>query len=84
MKRYLSRLRTDVLLNRAAVLRAMGISSIEEFVDASYAGAMKLMPLLESLPMSLPVLDVDTTDGWNPDLDAIVEFVIATTLNRPE
>ncbi len=76
-ERYLNRLRDDPLLNRAAVLRALGHSSIEDALAERAAGASTLGPHLFDVGNSnLRRLTVDTTDGYVPPLEDIVEFVL--------
>jgi len=77
MDRYLFRVRNDTLVNRPAVLRALGFPTIDDAVASYRAGAEKLMPLLEDLLIVAPAIDVDTSDGYDPNLDSIVGFVIS-------
>lgn len=76
-ERYLNRLRDDPLLNRRAVLRALGHSSIEDALAERSAGASAFGPLLFDVGNTdLRTLTVDTTDGYVPGLEEIVEFVL--------
>jgi len=76
-ERYLNRLRDDPFLNRAAVLRALGHSSIEDALAERAAGASTFGPHLFDVGKSdLRTLTVDTTDGYVPGLDDIFAFVL--------
>lgn len=76
-ERFLSRLRNDPFLTRPAVLQALGHSSIEDAIAKRAAGASEYGPLLfDAGDTDLRALTVDTTDGYVPRLEEIVEFVL--------
>ncbi|HKE77324.1 MAG TPA: AAA family ATPase [Acidimicrobiales bacterium] len=74
--------RADRLLNRRPVLDALGYATVDDHTAAaaarmgSVAGAMRV-------DLGLPTLRVATDDGYEPGLDAIVEFAVAATPRRP-
>ncbi len=75
--RYLNRLRNDPFLNRPAVLRALGHSSIDDALTERSAGASAIGPLLFDVANTgLRTVTVDTTDGYVPSFEEIVEFVL--------
>lgn len=75
--RYLNRLRDDPFFNRPAVLRALGHSSIEDALAERSAGASEFGPRLFDVGNTdLRTLTVDTTDGYVPRFEEIVEFVL--------
>lgn len=75
--RYLARLRDDPLLNRPAVLRSLGHSSFEDLLTARAAAASELSPLLfDARNSELRTLTVDTTDGYVPTLEALLDFIL--------
>lgn len=74
--RYLNRLRDDPFLNRPAVLRALGHSSIDA-LTARAAAASELRPLLFDVRNTdLRALTVDTTDGYSPSFEEILSFAL--------
>jgi predicted kinase len=70
--------RADRLLSRRPVLDALGYATVDDHAAAaaarmgSVAGAMQV-------DLGLPTLRVATDDGYEPGLDAIVEFAVAAT-----
>lgn len=74
LERFASRHRHDRLIANRAILAATGHDS----VDAHTAAAVERMRQVGSEMMQTfpaPTLAVDTTDGFDPSLDEIVEFV---------
>jgi hypothetical protein len=75
LERFARRHRADPLLNRQPVLDALGHATIDEHTSAavermrSVAGAMRV-------DFGVPTLRVRTDDGYEPGLDAIVDFAI--------
>lgn len=64
--RYLNRLRDDPFVNRSAVLRSLGYSSIEDLLTARAVAASELAPLLfDAKNTDLRALRFDTTDGYS-------------------
>lgn len=68
----------DRLLSRRPVLDVLGYATVDDHTAAaaarmgSVAGAMQV-------DLGLPTLRVATDDGYEPGLDAIVEFAVAAT-----
>lgn len=73
--RFAARQRSDPLLTRTPVLSALGFSTIDDAVAASVAEMRQLDALLAT-EFELPTITVDTSDGYKPGLDAIVDFVV--------
>ncbi len=74
MARFVQRNQQDRLISNPAVLEAIGLDS----VDAHTAVAAQRMRQVESEMLTtfpVPALSVDTTDGLDPDLDTILDFV---------
>lgn len=74
LERFAERHRSDRLISNPAVLDATGFES----VDAHTAAAVERMRQVESEMMQtfpVPTLVVDTTGGYAPGLDDIVDFV---------
>jgi predicted kinase len=75
LERFAGRHRADPLLNRQPVLDALGYATVDDHTSAavermrSVAGAMRV-------DFGVPTLRVRTDDGYDPGLDAIVDFVI--------
>ena len=76
MDRFVERAAQERLLSQPAVLAATGAASAEAHARASVE---RMQAVAEELlvEFDLPLLEVDTTDGYEPDLDAVVRFVTA-------
>jgi predicted kinase len=68
----------DRLIANRAVLDALGTSSVEEHTDAMI-DRMRTVESEMRTEFPTPTLHVDTTDGYRPDLDAIVDFAVTAT-----
>ena len=76
-ERYLQRLRGDPLFARAVASAADG-SGLEDALEASRVGAEDLGPLLaHSSDTGLRTLAVDTTDGYSPEEEDILHFILS-------
>lgn len=78
LERFVSRNRTDRLLNRQPVLDALGYTTIREHTSDAVA-RMRSVANAMRVDFGLPTLRVNTDDGYEPGLDAIVDFVITGT-----
>ena len=68
---------SDRLVSSPAVLEAAGFSSIEQHTEALVARMRSVAAeMRQSFPV--PVLSVDTDDGYRPSLDEITAFAIAS------
>lgn len=76
-QRFAARTRLDPLLARPAVLAALGCSSIEDVIAPRIEGFAELSPLLVHADLPGPRIAVDTTDGYTPDLESVIEFIVA-------
>jgi predicted kinase len=75
--RCLDRIRKDPYAQRPGVLAARGFTTIEQRLDAAAGQAATLEPeLFDGAASPYPHLAVDTTDGYSPGLEAIVDFVL--------
>ena len=73
LDRFVARNRRDPLIANKALLAAAGYDS----VDAHTTTAIERMQQVERdmlLRFPFPTLQVDTTDGYVPPLDEVVEF----------
>ncbi len=75
LERFASRNRQDRLLNRQPVLEALGYATIDEHTSNAVA-RMRSVAREMRTDFGLPTLSVNTDDGYEPGLDAIVDFVI--------
>ena len=85
LERFAGRNRTDRLLNRPPVLEALGYATVHEHTSDAVA-RMRVVANAMQVDFGLPTLRVNTDDGYEPGLDAIVDFVVAGTqwpLGRP-
>lgn len=74
--RVARRNRSDRFVANRAVLDAGGFGSVEEHTEAVVARMQQVeREMLVHFPV--PVLHVETGDGYHPDLDAIIEFATA-------
>jgi hypothetical protein len=78
LERFASRNRTDRLLDRQPVLDALGYTTIREHTSDAVA-RMRSVANEMRVDFGLPTLRVNTDDGYEPGLDAIVDFVITGT-----
>jgi predicted kinase len=81
LDRVVRRDRSDRLLNRRPVLDTLGYASIEDHSTASLARMRRVAEQMRTDFGPLPTLTVRTDDGYDPALDAVVEFV---TRRAPE
>jgi hypothetical protein len=68
--------RADPLLNRADVLAALGHESIDDYL---VGGERDVIRATMQREFDVPVLRVDTDDGYNPEMPAIVDWIIEQT-----
>ncbi len=73
--RLIERNRTDRLIALPGVLRAAGASSVAEHT-AAMVDRMRTVEHEMITQFEVPTLTVDTTDRYDPGLDAIVDFVV--------
>ena len=73
--RLIERNTTDRLTALPGVLRAAGASSVAEHT-AAMVERMRAVELEMMIRFPMPTLTVDTTDQYDPGLDAIVEFAV--------
>lgn len=78
LERFARRTRADRLLNRPAVLDALGYATIDEHTSDA-VGRMRAMADAMRVDLDLPTLRVATDAGYRPGLDAIVDFVVTGT-----
>jgi predicted kinase len=74
LERFARRNRADRLLNRRPVLDALGYTTIDEHTRHA-VGRMRSVTDAMQVDLGLPTLRVHTDDGYEPGLDAIVDFV---------
>lgn len=65
---------TDRLLNRLPVLESLGYSSIEQHTQETLNRMRSVVADMRT-DFELPMLEVDTSDGYEPELDVIIDFV---------
>jgi hypothetical protein len=80
--RFARRHSGDQLLNRQPVLEALGYTAIEDHTRDTLA-RMRSVPREMRTRFDLPVLPVNTDEGYDPTLEAIVAFVTAGTPAPP-
>jgi len=68
--------RDDVLLRRSEVVRALGHDSIDDYLRDPQREIVRAGMVTE---IELPLLPVRTDDGYEPPLDAILDWVIDRT-----
>lgn len=78
LERFAARNRADRLLNRPAVLEALGFATIDEHT-ASATERMRAVAREMQVEFEQPSLRVNTDDGYVPGLDDIVDFVVDPT-----
>lgn len=74
IERFVEREQADRLLNRQAVLDALGCSSVDEHTTGAVE-RMRAVGLEMRTDFDLPLLRVNTDDGYDPGLDTIIDFV---------
>jgi predicted kinase len=74
--RFVRRSLADRLLNRRAVLDALGYATIEDHTDDALARMARVRSEMRT-QFDLATLHVRTDDGFEPSLDQIIEFVTA-------
>ena len=76
--RVVERNRSDRFVANRAFLDAMGFGSVAEHTEAVVPRMAQVeREMLVQFPRSVPVLQVDTTDGYEPDMDAVLAFAAA-------
>ena len=73
---------TDRLIANAAVLRAAGFGDVAEHTEMSVRRMAAVAAEMRT-EFPLPTLEVDTTDGYRPDIEAVLTFVTGATRTRP-
>ena len=73
--RLIERNMADRLIAQPAVLRAAGASSVADHT-AAMVDRMRAVELKMMTRFPVPTLTVDTTDQYDPGLDAIFEFAV--------
>jgi hypothetical protein len=76
LDRFARRHRSDRLLNRQPVLDSLGYATIDDHTTGALARMRSVAARMRTDFGHLPTLTVRTDDGYEPGLDAIVEFVI--------
>jgi len=77
MARVVRRNRLDRLIANPGVLRAVGVTTIEEHT-ALVVERMRLVEIDMRTDFPAPVLRIDTTDGYDPDIEEIIAFATQT------
>jgi predicted kinase len=73
--RLVRRNTSDRLLNRRPVLDALGYTSIDEHTSDAIARMRSVSNDMQT-DFDLPVLKVNTDDGYEPGLDLVIDFVV--------
>lgn len=73
--RLVRRSQSDRLLNRPALLDALGFASIDDHIEAAVWHADRVIDEMRT-EFDLPTMRVATDHGYEPDLDQIIDFVI--------
>ena len=70
---------SDRFVANKALLDAVGFGSVEEHTEAVVARMQQVEREMQAqFPVSVPVLRVDTSDGYDPGMDVVVVFATAT------
>jgi hypothetical protein len=70
---------SDRFVANKAFLDAVGFGSVEEHTEAVVARMQQVEREMQvQFPVSVPVLRVDTSDGYDPGMDEVVAFATAT------
>lgn len=79
IERFAERNRDDLLISQPAVLDAIGFESVEAHTESAIDRMRQAeSEMLQVFPV--PVLKVDTTDGYDPPISEIVSFATRTQL----
>jgi predicted kinase len=81
LERFVRRNTADPLVNRQPVLDALGYETIRDHTAAA-AERMRSVAREMRRDFDLPVMSVNTDDGYNPDMGQIVDFVVGTPSRR--
>jgi hypothetical protein len=74
-ERLARRIASDRLLNRRPVLEALGYMTNDEHTNDATARMRSVTDQMQT-DFDLPVLEVNTDDGYEPGLDVIIDFLI--------
>ena len=77
MARVVRRNRLDRLIANPGVLRAVGVATVEEHT-ALVVERMRLVEIDMRTEFPVPVLRVNTTDSYDPDIKGIIAFATQT------
>ena len=76
--RVVERNLSDRFVANRAFLEAVGVGSVEEHTSAVAPRMLQVeREMLVDFPRPVPVLHVDSTEGYDPDMDAILAFATA-------
>ncbi len=81
MSRTIHRARNDALLNRRAVLDALGLASIEDHTTAAISRMESVVEEMRT-DFDVPMLQVATDQEYQPGLDQIIDFVVSDYRTR--
>jgi predicted kinase len=79
-RRFADRLRNDPVASDPVILHAMGSDSVEEVIAAQALSAFLLVEAVAEFSTDLPILDVNTDDGFEPDIHQLVRALRASPL----
>ena len=74
--RFAQRLRSDPVAQRPSVLDAMHAESVEDVIATQRPAAAAMAAITMAFQTTLPLLDVDTRNGYEPPLDQILGFIL--------
>ena len=78
LDRMAERHRNERLISNPNVLAVAGVTSPDEHTSLAVERMRRVVDdMLTEFPVEVPVLDIETTAGYDPPLEAIVEFVTA-------
>ena len=81
MSRFTHRAMNDALLNRQAVLDALGKASIEDHTTEAVSRMESVVDDMRT-EFDVPMLQVATDHGYQPGLDEIIDFVVSDHRTR--